>query len=72
MRFLVPIVVLLVTSFFVPRGAKEEQAAAGPVHYEYSAGQMETAGAVERERDDDYDGIIESSGMLNRLELLNF
>lgn len=72
MRFLVPIVILLVTVFFVPRGTGEGQAEPGLAPHEYAEKGMGTAGATNGEQDDDYDEIIESSGMLNRLELLNF
>lgn len=72
MRFLIPIIVLLVTSFFVQRGGEEGQAAIDPAPFGYAEKGMEAASAANSEQDDSYDVIIESSGMLNRLELLNF
>lgn len=72
MRFLIPIVVIIVTSFFVPRGTDEGHAEAGLAPYAYPEKGLEVSGAANSESEDDYDGLIESSGMLNRLELLNF
>lgn len=72
MRFLIPIVVIMVTSFFVPRGAEEGKAAIDTAPFGYVEKGTEAVGAANSEQDDSYDVIIESSGMLNRLELLNF
>lgn len=72
MRFLIPIVVIILTSVFVPRGADEEQAEAGLAPYAYPEKEIGAASAASEGHDDEYDVLIESSGMLNRLELLNF
>ena len=62
----------MVTSFFMPRGAGGEQAEAGLAPYEYPAKEMGASAAANTESEDDPDLIIATSGMLNRLELLNF
>lgn len=72
MRSLIPIVVLLMTVFFVPRGAEEGQAEVGTAPNGFAENVMGAEGAANGEEDDDPDVIIETSGMLNRLELLNF
>lgn len=70
MRFLIPIVVLLVASVLMPREPQEPTAKKEVVQQAYpdpAAGTAATADVAT-----DYDEVIESSGMLNRLELLEF
>lgn len=67
MRFLVPIIVLLVTSVFISREPQAPAAERETVRPAYTAENAETA-----EANAEYDEIIEASGMLNRLELLEF
>jgi|GEM_PF-1307836 len=72
MRFLIPMVVIVVTSFFVPRGTEEGRVEAGLAPDAYPEKEMGVSAAANGENEEDYDVLIESSGMLNRLELLNF
>lgn len=67
MKFLVSIVVLLVTSVLIlhePQAPTVEKDMELPA---YTAENMESA-----EADAEYDEIIEASGMLNRLDLFDF
>lgn len=75
MRFLVPIIVLIVTAIFLPR-QQQEQPEKAMAAQEYAAELMEMTGATDEAINDDdtieYDEVIESAGMLNRLELFDF
>ncbi|NII27137.1 hypothetical protein HB364_18765 [Pseudoflavitalea sp. X16] len=70
MRFLVPIVMLLVTSILMSREPQAPTAEGETVWPAYTVETAETAEAAEANAE--YDEIIEASGMLNRLELLDF
>lgn len=70
MRFLIPIVVLLVTSILISCESLSPTAERETVWPAYTVETAETAEAAEA--DAEYDEIIEASGMLNRLELLDF
>ncbi len=72
MRFLVPVVVLLATTLLIsrqPQDAAEEEAMVQPV---FTIEMVEAAAPSNTEADTDFDEIVESSGLLNRLELLEF
>lgn len=69
MRFLIPVIVLIVTMVFMP-GPSADPARAVLTENAYSAGQAEAAAPAEGAAD--YDDVVEESGLLNRLELLDF
>ena len=73
MRFLIPIVVLLVTSVLMSRELPRPTVEKGAAQQRYAVETVEASTATEAtDPDAEYDEIIESSGMLNRLDLLDF
>ena len=72
MRFLVPVVVLLATMLLIsrqPQDAVTDEAIRQPV---FTIEIVEAAAPSNTEAGADYDAVVESSGLLNRLELLEF
>lgn len=73
MRFLIPIVMLLATSVFMSREPQEPPVVRETAQQVYTSEAVEVETAAEAtDADAEYDEIIEASGMLNRLELLDF
>ncbi len=70
MRLLVPIVVLLVTAWLLPRPGKEGTDVA---NYEQAVLHKVDTDATKLTKEViDLDAAVEAAGMLNRLDLLNF
>ncbi len=72
MRFLVPVAVLLATMLLIsrqPKGAVAEEVIVHPI---FSIEMVEAPAPTNTEADTEYDDVVESSGLLNRLELLDF
>ena len=72
MRFLVPVVVLLATFVLIARQPQEVPVEDITVQPVFTIEMVEAAVPADREAGTDYDEVIESSGLLNRLELLEF
>ncbi|MBO9563010.1 MAG: hypothetical protein J7621_09565 [Niastella sp.] len=72
MRFLVPVAVLLATTLLIsrmPKGAVADEVIMHPI---FTIEMMEAAAPTNTEAGTAYDDVVESSGLLNRLELLDF
>ena len=72
MRFLIPVVVLLVTMLLIsrqPQDAVTDEAIRQPV---FTLEMVEAAVPANTEAGTEYDEVVESSGLLNRLEILDF
>jgi hypothetical protein len=72
MRFLIPVVILLATMLLIsrqPEGAVVDEASAQSV---FTIEMVEAAAPAGTEAGTEYDEMVESSGLLNRLELLEF
>lgn len=73
MRFLVPVAVLLATMLLIsrqPKGAIADEEVI--VHPIFTIEMVEAAAPANTEPGIAYDEVVESSGLLNRLELLDF
>lgn len=72
MRLLVPVVVLLATILMINRQPPQAGAAEVSLHPVLTIEIREGSAFSNREGGTKYDEVIESAGLLNRLELLDF
>ena len=72
MRFLIPVVILLATMLLISRQPEGTVADEASVQSVFTIEMAEAAAPANTEAGAAYDEVVEASGLLNRLELLDF